>query len=282
MGSVLFHLRRLFGGDFKLLYCNGAPWMPLHYCHRCDFAQLLTGPMVEEALSFKVDRKRIFFVPYGVDSRQFSPEARSLRAETRALMGIPQNAEVVLTVAALSRRHKRIDYVLRELSTLPESTWFVAAGQRTDETESLEAEADRLLPARWKFVSWPHDRIQALFGASDAFVLGSMTEGLPIAAIEAMFSGIPVVLHDGPLFRWAAEGTPARHVNMSVPGELRRAVKDALSSGNSCDGREARKRFSWESLIPNYIQMYEKAVQGTMIQPRKSGSKEQKTIPMPA
>jgi 1,2-diacylglycerol 3-alpha-glucosyltransferase len=262
MGSALFHLRRCLGGNFKLLFCNGAPCVPVHYRNRCDYVQLLTKPMVEEAVLQKVDEKRIFFIPYGVDSREFSPRVRAHRAATRAQLGIPQEAKVVLTVAALSRRHKRIDHLLKELSTMPASTWFVAAGQRTDETASLELEASQLLPSRATFISWPHERMKYLFGASDVFVLGSLTEGLPIAAIEAMLSGLPLVLHDAPLFRWAAEGAPVWHVNMSEKGELKRAVQDALANGHRSGGEELLKRFSWEALIPQYLRMYEQVFQG--------------------
>lgn len=256
MGSALFHLRRILGGSYKLLYCNGAPSIPLHYHHRCDFAQLLTAPMYEEALSFGIAKQRLFLVPYGVDSHRFSPAVRSFRVETRKQLGIPQDAIVVLTVAALSRSHKRIDYVMQELSTMAESPWFLAAGQRTEETESLEIEANRLLSSRWKFVSWPHEQIHGLFGASDIFVLGSLTEGLPISSIEAMLSGLPLVLHNAPLFKWAARGAPVWHVNMKERGELQQAVRQALN-GYQPKREEPLKRFSWDSLIPDYIRMYE-------------------------
>ena len=49
MGSALYHLRRLFGGSFRLLYCNGAPSPPVHYHHRCDAIQTLTQGMLDEA-----------------------------------------------------------------------------------------------------------------------------------------------------------------------------------------------------------------------------------------
>jgi 1,2-diacylglycerol 3-alpha-glucosyltransferase len=265
LGSILFHLRRLLGGRYKLLYCNGAPSPPVHYSHRCDFVQALTGPMYEEALSYGLAEKRVFFVPYGVDSHQFSPEVRSLRNEMRAQLGIPLNANVILTVAALSRRHKRIDHLLQELSAMSSSTWFLAAGQRTDETESLEKEANRLIPSRWKFVSWPHENIHRLFGAADVFVLGSLTEGLPISSIEAMLSGLPLVLHDAPLFRWAAEGASVRHVNMRARGELKHAVQESLSEGCGSDIEKLRDRFSWDTLIPRYLQMYEHIIQGNSL-----------------
>jgi 1,2-diacylglycerol 3-alpha-glucosyltransferase len=261
MGSALYHLRRLFGGSFKLLYCNGAPSVPVHYHHRCDFAQMLTGPMFEEALDYGIAKERLFFIPYGVDSHRFSPEVRKHRAEIRARLGIPQDAIVVLTVAELSRGRKRIDHVLRELSTIPGNLWFLAAGQRTEETEALEADADRLLPSRWKFVSWPHAQIHALFGASNIFVLGSTAEGLPISSIEAMLTGLPLVLHNSPLFRWAAEGASVWHVDMSVQGELGNAVREAV--GGYQPKRELPlKRFSWDNLIPQYIRMYEQTMKG--------------------
>jgi glycosyltransferase involved in cell wall biosynthesis len=264
MGSALFHLRRLFGGSFKLLYCNGAPSVPVHYDHRCDFAQMLTAPMFEEALAYGISPERLFFIPYGVDSHKFSPEGRAHRAEIRTRLGIPQNATVVLTVAELSRGRKRIDHVMRELSNIPEAMWFLAAGQRTEETESLEADAERLLPSRWKFVSWPHEQIHSLFGASDIFVLGSTAEGLPISSIEAMLSGVPLVLHNSPLFTWAAEGAPAWHVDMSKQGELKQAVQEILK-GYQPKRDLPLKRFSWDNLIPQYLRMYEQTMIGNPI-----------------
>jgi glycosyltransferase involved in cell wall biosynthesis len=262
LGSALFHLRRLFGGSYKLLYCNGAPWLPLHYRHRCDFVQVLTSPMLDEARSYGIAKERIFFLPYGVDSHRFSPAVRSFREETRKQLGIPQDASVVLTVAALSRQHKRIHHVLQELSTMSVPVWFLAAGQRTEETESLELEADRLLASRWRFVSWPHNQIHRLYGASDVFVLGSLTEGLPISAIEAMLCGMPLVLHEAPLFKWAGENAPVRFVNMSAQGELRSALAQILADGCRSKRDELLKRFSWDSLVPKYIQMYEQVIQG--------------------
>lgn len=262
LGSALFHLRRLLGGQYKLLFCNGAPWMPVHYHHRCDSVQLLTAPMVEEAQSYGIDPKRIFHVPYGVDGHQFSPAVRSLRKETRAQLGIPQDAKVVLTVAALSRFHKRIDYVLKELSNLPESTYFVAAGQRTLETESLELEAERLLPSRWKFVSWPHEQIQNLFGAADIFVLGSTTEGFGLCIIEAMLSGLPIIVHNSPTFRWVAQGNGVWHVDTTVQGEMKRAIEQAFAENVISAAEDTSRRFSWDALIPSYIDMYERVFRG--------------------
>jgi glycosyltransferase involved in cell wall biosynthesis len=258
MGSTLYHLRSHFGGRFKLLYCNGAPSPAIHYHHRSDYAQVLTRPMYSEAVTFGVPESRLFFVPYGVDHQRFSPEALSLRSSTRADLGIPANAKVVLTCAALKRAHKRIDHLVRELGRMDSAVWLLAAGQRTEETEELEHEAERLLPGRWRFVSWPHERVHLLYGAADVFALPSLTEGFGLVIVEAMLTGLPVVVHDGPEFRWLASESPVLLVNMSSDGELSQVLQRLLLDGDKLSSRqEAIRRFSWEGLLPDYIHMYE-------------------------
>ena len=269
-GSALFHLRRLFGGNFKLIYCNGAPSPAIHFQHRCDYAQLLTGPQVDEALAFGFPSKRLFSVPYGVDASRFSPKTKAMRSGVRDALDIPHDVLVVLSVAAIKREHKRIDYLIEETAQLGSDVWVVVAGQRTADTSSLESLAERLMPGRWRFVTWPHERVAELYGAADAFVLCSLTEGLPLVTLEAMLSEVPIVIHNGPVFQWLAQDTSARTIDMSRRGALSAALHSVLHSMNkrsdNCSGlsrsREvAKNRFSWEALIPRYADMYRQAVQ---------------------
>ncbi len=258
MGSALFHLRRHFGGKFKLLYCNGAPSPPVHYHHRCDFAQMLTGPMHEEALSFGLSGNRLFFVPYGVDAQQFSPKAKEVCYETRKKLGIPEKAKVVLTVAALKKEHKRVDYLIREIAQLDEPVWFLAAGQRTEETLDLEEQAQCLLPNRWRFLTWPHNQTHLLYGAADLFALASLSEGFALVIIEAILTELPVIIHNGPVFQWIADGFPIHLIDMASEGTLRGSLLEMLAVAQDPPSRDpAVLRFSWEALIPHYLNMYE-------------------------
>jgi 1,2-diacylglycerol 3-alpha-glucosyltransferase len=259
MGSALFHLRRYFGGKYKLLYCNGAPSPPIHYHHRCDFAQLLTGPAFEEARECGIPPNRLFLLPYGVDGELFSPMNKSLRSEVRRELGIPEEAKVVLTVAMLNRWHKRIDYVIKEIAAAHDHIWFIAAGQRSEETGFIEEEAERLLPGRWRFVTWTHDRVRLLYAAADVFVLASLSEGFGLVIVEAMLSGLSVIIHNGSVFKWIAQGSSARLIDMGADGELARALDGVLSQSNYPSSRdEALRRFSWGALILQYVGMYEK------------------------
>ena len=257
MGSSLYHLRRWFGGNFKLLYCGGSTWSPAHYGHRCDFAQLLTGPMWEEARAFGISERRLFIVPYGINADWFSPEKRIHRLEVRRGLGIPENAKVVLTMAALDRETKRIDYLLRELAVLENPVWLIAAGQKTPDTSQLEELAKRLLNGRCRFISWPHEKVPSLYGAADVFVLTSLREGFGLVIVEAMLSGLPVIIHNGAVFRWVARGTSARLIDMSIEGELTKALADEFHNGTqTCVRSEAARQFGWEALIPAYLDMY--------------------------
>ena len=262
-GSVLFHLRRGFGGKFKLLYCNGGPGPPVHYHHRCDFAQLLTEPTYREAGEFGLPSTRLFLIPYGSDANRFAPDVHAYRTKIRKELEIPESAKVVLTVACLDRITKRIDYLIREVSSLDRSVWLLAAGQRSSETDSLEKEAQHLLGGRCRFVSWPRERVHHLYGAADVFALPSLREGFGLVTVEAMLCGLPIVIHNGPVFRWIAGGTSARTIDMSLGGELGRALQEILSrNGQESCREESQRRFSWEALVPRYVEMYEKVMAG--------------------
>lgn len=270
MGSALYHLRRLFGGRFKLLYCNGAPSPPLHYHHRCDFAQVLTGPDHEQTLRFGMPESRLFPIPYGVDATLFHPDRKAARERIRRELGIPSEAPVVLSVAALKREHKRIDYLIEETARIGRDIHLVVAGQPTADMSDLEALAERSLPGRWRFVSWPHDRIAGLYGAADAFALCSLSEAFGLVTIEAILSELPVVIHNGAIFRWLTQGTTAQTIDMSRRGALSDALCSLFGSGRRAGDLRpdlqrsrgwAKSRFSWEALTPRYVDMYREAIE---------------------
>ena len=262
MGSALFHLRRHFGGRFKLLYCNGAPSPPIHYHHRCDFAQMLTAPMYEEAVKFGMSRDRLALIPYGVDAGRFSPMARAKRLETRSELGIADSAFIILSVAAIKKEHKRIDYLIEEVSQLNKDAWLVVAGQPTHETAELRSLAEEKMSGRWRFLSWPYERLHLLYGAADVFALASLHEAFGMVVVEALASGLPVVLDDNPTFRWIAGDSGVCFIDMKRPGALAetlRALMPSLGSETNGHGRqEVLVRFDWNALAPEYVSLYQR------------------------
>jgi glycosyltransferase involved in cell wall biosynthesis len=222
---------------------------------------VLTGPAYEEGLKFGILDQRLLLIPYGVDAQLFSMETRKQKNIIRRRLEIPEDAKIVLTVGALKREHKRIDYIINEVGKLAGNIWLLAAGQRSEDTLYLEEQAERILPGRWRYVSWPHRHINLLYGAADVFVLASLTEAFGLVIVEAMLSGLPVIVHDAPVFRWIANGTEARCIRMSCDGELERTLSEVLPSKNGAGSRaEAMRRFSWESLATQYADMYQRVM----------------------
>lgn len=269
MGSALYHLRRWFGGGYRLLYCNGAPSPPLHYAERCDMVQLLSRPDGELALSEGVASERIFQIPYGIDESRFRRDMKEGRGKIRQELGIPNDSRLILSLAAIKSEHKRIDHLIKEVGQLDNETWLLVAGQATEESRSIEALAEAHIPGRWRFVSWPHARVPELCGAADMFVLCSLTEAFGLVTIEAMMSELPVIVHDGPVFRWLTEGTDTMLIDMAARGALTAALRQMfvdISSGDCMKVRlaDARSvvvdRFGWTALVPAYRNMYETVV----------------------
>jgi glycosyltransferase involved in cell wall biosynthesis len=136
------------------------------------------------------DRGRIRVVPNGVAAAQIVPP--QARAKIREQVGIQQHEFAVLLLAAL-RPEKRIDRFVRAIGIATSADarviGFVAGeGPERARLTGLEHAAVHFLGARADV----HD----LLAAVDAVALSSAYEALPMALLEAMAAGKPLVAFD--------------------------------------------------------------------------------------
>ncbi len=116
------------------------------------------------------------------------------RDAVRRDLDLPADADVVIVVAKLTEQ-KGHSVLLRAIAPLLESMpglhlLIVGDGPRGDD---LRAQAAGLPGGdRVRFLGVRSDT-RELLGASDLFVLPSLWEGLPMALLEAMAAGLPVV-----------------------------------------------------------------------------------------
>lgn len=147
-----------------------------------------TATVLEESLW--LPRGSVTVVPNGVPARA------GHRKRARAALGLAAGERLILAVGNLYpvKGHAvlvRAAGLLARRSDLP--TWRVAIAGRGDQEQPLrqliaeEQVADRvsLLGLR--------DDIPDLLAAADLFVMPSLSEGLPMAILEAMYAGVPVV-----------------------------------------------------------------------------------------
>jgi glycosyltransferase involved in cell wall biosynthesis len=151
----------------------------------------------ERMLSFYADtvgvsRKRLCVIPNGVDVDRYQPQIdnRALRAE----LGIPASAFVVGTAGRLSPEKHFQDLLsaaarARALGGNPHIVLFGEGAERG----ALESQAAALgLGDTVSFLGW-RTELPRLLGALDVFALCSEAEGLPLALLEAMATGLPAV-----------------------------------------------------------------------------------------
>lgn len=96
--------------------------------------------------------------------------------------------------------------MIRGLSKSDLPLWLLAAGQKIPDTSSLEQEAEHFLAGRWRFVSWPQERVNLLYGAVDIFVLTLLIKAFGRVIIEALLTSLPTIIHDRPIFKWVVDG----------------------------------------------------------------------------
>jgi glycosyltransferase involved in cell wall biosynthesis len=142
-------------------------------------------------------RSRARVVVHGVDRARFSSllEQRSaLRAELREELGMADDELIALTVANM-RSEKGYDVLLeaaRLVVAAGAPVRFVSVGRGPLESELAAAAAAAGLAGHVRFLGTRTDTARLMAGA-DLFVLPSHQEGLPVALMEAMSTGLPVV-----------------------------------------------------------------------------------------
>ncbi|MEE8574292.1 MAG: glycosyltransferase [Thermodesulfobacteriota bacterium] len=130
----------------------------------------------------------------GIDVERFTESGDSERAEVRKELGLAADTPVVGMIARLSKQ-KGHTYMLKALKevkkTVPALKAIVAGdGPLKDE---ITTEANSLGLARDVIFLGARRDVPRLLKAMDIYLMPSLWEGHPIALLEAMASGLPVV-----------------------------------------------------------------------------------------
>lgn len=145
--------------------------------------------------------EKIIILPNGVDIEKFQPPRETVnQAELRDILGLPESRKIILMVGRLWEQKNPkclIDAYRRLWDKGDPGADLVLVGD--GELLPVLAETVRQvgLDKHVHFLGWRTDT-PALMQASDIFVLPSRWEGMPLAILEAMSSGLPIVVTDIP------------------------------------------------------------------------------------
>lgn len=198
--------------------------------------------------------QKIDVIPNGVDTDTFFP-AKTPR---------PDGSLKVLCVARLIPR-KGIDYLIEAFATLPDASaqlTLVGKGNHEDDLKNL---VDALgLNKRVAFLGEVrHEDLPAIYRDHDVFVLPSLNEGMSNTVLEAMASGLPLILTDtGGTRELMEDGVNGRVIAMRSAD----AIADALRAYTlqpemlRLHGHASRCRaesMSWASVATAYRKIYD-------------------------
>jgi glycosyltransferase involved in cell wall biosynthesis len=206
---------------------------------------------------------RVVVVPLGLDlDRMQAAPAR--RGELRAELGLAPATPLVGIVARLVpiKAHETFLQAAKAMAPVRPDARFLIAGDG-ERRGALEAMARELgLGDRVRFLGWRAD-LDRLYADLDVVVLTSKNEGSPVALIEAMAAGRPVVsTRAGGVEDVVADGVTGRVVPIGDAGALARVVIDLLEQPDEAArlGAAAREavvaRFASSRLVADVDRLY--------------------------
>ena len=169
------------------------------------------------------------------------------RAEIRSELLGSHGDTLVLSVGIVSPQKAYVDLVEAISELCKKNNRIVLAivgGGRDHNVAVVKAKIDELGLGDNVILLGMRDDVQMLLGAADLFVSSSHWEGLPIAVLEAMAAGLPIVATSvGDVPRAVVEGTGLL-VPPAQPEALRGAIRQLLDNPElRVEFGEAAKRF---------------------------------------
>jgi len=138
---------------------------------------------------------KVVYVPgVGIDTAFFK-NAEADRAKTRAELGIPENAYMLLSVGELNE-NKNHAAVIRAVAASEKCDFYYAVAGEGPLHEELSSLAKELgVSGRVKLLGYRSD-CEKLYKTADLYIHPSFREGLPVAPMEAMASGLYTIVSD--------------------------------------------------------------------------------------
>ena len=227
------------------------------YAFRHRVIAVGVGAAVAESLREVYDLPHPLSIPNGIDTQRFwRPESRVTWRERN---GFSDQDLLIVSVARLDRQ-KNPGALVRAISCIPEAQ-LVLVGQGDLRSELEGQPRVHLLGVR--------DDIPEILAAADIFALSSDWEGLPLALIEAMAAGLPVVATAvGCVPEVVEDGVSGLLINRGDQAELVAALTSLArdSALRRRMGEAARRRseaFSLQAMVSAYERLFAELLSST-------------------
>ena len=258
LARVLYKMRDLAKSRFRLLYTEGTAMPPGDY-PPADHIHQISAATFEDAVSHGIAPGHMTTLPCGVRTERIASD-RS-RAELRKQHGIPDDRMLVLSIAALNRNHKRTDYLIDEFAKVPDGPILWIDGSLDHGDPDLPEIARRKLGDRVRITHVRSESVGELYRMADLFVHTAGFEAFGLSIVEAAISGLPILTHDDPHFRWLIPNL-ACQIDMKRAGALSDTIASLAANPAGLPELKATQyahdTYDWAKLKADYLSLYRK------------------------
>jgi glycosyltransferase involved in cell wall biosynthesis len=220
----------------------------------------------------RVPARKVHVIPSAWEARE-GDESADLRAE----LGIPAGAPVVGTLAVL-RRVKRLELLVEAFATVLQEipdAWLLIVGDGHDRPQ-VEAAIERFGVGHRTRMPGMRENIDSVWRALDVAAMSSDREGTPMAVLEALAHGVPMVAPAvGGIPEILSRGGGVLVPRHDVPA-LAREIAALLSDPDrraavGREGRERSERYTVTKQVDRCVALYEELLDRPRAHRRRNG-----------
>lgn len=214
----------------------------------------------------RIQEEKLTVIPNGIDTEKFADFSANLRDKKEEL-GVEDDQFILINVANILPEKDQIT-LLRAFKILKDNKHkvklFIAGRiQNKDTYEGIKDLVSQLNIAEDVVFLGERKDIPELLYITDIFILSSVLEGMPLAILEAMAAGKPIVATDvGGISEIVAHNETGLLVPPKSPETLANAISILLRDKNKryqlgANARvTAKERFSLRAMVDNYEELY--------------------------
>jgi len=244
---------------FSFIYCFLKPIIV--YIWKKASAVIANSSMLRDLAIKSNDKQKVGVIYNGINIEHFRPGA------------VPRvnNNFTILCASRLSRR-KGFNYVIDAFDIIHEKypdIKLVIAGGEGNAEEELKDQAKKLkLESKIIFTGFvtPNTEFLKYYNTSDVFVFPSLNEGMSNNMLEAMASGMPIIMTPtGGAEELIKDGVNGYIVKFKDSADIAEKLEKLINNPELCKkmGEESRKiaeNMSWKSVADKYYYLYKQII----------------------
>lgn len=212
---------------------------------------------------YGIDQEKIHIIYNGVDVNSFHPSlADRYRNEVRSGLNLSPSTPLLLFVGSGFER-KGLPQLLRALVHARRKDIFLTVVGHDKRMNKMKKLASDLGIAKRVHFTGPLNDVKPWYGAADGFVLPTLYDPGPNAALEAMACGLPMLTSDTcGAKEWVKQDQNGWVVDAMDSIALSRGLDSLADVAGDCSfrmsAREAVSGFTLEAMTERFLQLYTK------------------------